>query len=90
MVQSSPTKDWTVQSSLFNSLQKRPRSGPDRTVASLLLHGFVLRLDEWVAFLWYGDEVFERLRFWILFSPGIVHCYGADVGDSSGDPLSSQ
>ena len=36
MVQSNPTKDWTVQSSLFNSLQKRPRSRPDRTVASLL------------------------------------------------------
>ena len=36
MVQSSPTKDWTVQSSLFNSLQKRPWSRPDRTVASLI------------------------------------------------------
>src|SRR5580692_562269 len=28
---------WTVQSSLFISLQIRPRSGPDRTVASLSL-----------------------------------------------------
>ena len=36
-VQSSPTKDWTVQSSLFNSLQNRPRTGPDRTVASLFI-----------------------------------------------------
>ena len=30
-----------MQSSLFNSLQKRPRSGPDQTVASLVLIGIL-------------------------------------------------